>query len=72
MTRPVAATIAPHTAAASRSEIDRPTRIAVGDIGSVRRRLMTPVLRSVLRPTAVPIAEVVRFMASRPARTNCL
>ena len=28
---------------------------------------MTPLFRSVLRPTAVPIAEVVRFSASRPA-----
>ena len=58
--------------AASRSEIDRPTRIAVGDIGRVRRRLMTPVLRSVLRPIAVPTADVVRFMTSRPASANCV
>ena len=57
--------------AASRSEIDRPTRIAAGDIGRVRRRVMTPVLRSVLRPMAVPTAEVVRFMTSSPARANC-
>ena len=36
-------------------------------MGRVRKRSMTPLLRSVLSPTAVPIADVVRFSASRPA-----
>jgi len=36
-------------------------------MGRVRKRSMTPLLRSLLSPTAVPIAEVVRFSASRPA-----
>ena len=31
---------------------------------------MSPVLRSVLRPTAVPLDEVIRFIASSPARAN--
>ena len=72
MARPVSATIVLHSAAASRSEIVRPTRIEVGDMGSVRRRLMTPVVRSVLSPMAVPTVEVVRFMTSRPASANAL
>jgi hypothetical protein len=33
-------------------------------MGRVRKRSMTPLLRSLLNPTAVPIAEVVRFSAS--------
>jgi len=36
-------------------------------MGRVRKRSMTPLLRSLLSPIAVPIAEVVRFSASRPA-----
>ena len=72
MTSPVTAMNALQIIAASRSEMDRPTRIAVAAIGRVRRRLMTPVLRSVLRPMAVPTAEVVRFITSRPAMANCV
>ena len=66
-TRPVTATMVAHTTAVSRSANERPTRTAGRHMGSVRNRSMTPVLRSVLRPTAVPMAEVVRLRASRPA-----
>ena len=37
-------------------------------MGRDRKRLMTPVLRSVLSPTAVPMAEVVRFRAKQPGQ----
>ena len=56
--------------AESRSVIDRAMRIEGRHMGSARRRSMSPVLRSVLRPTAVPLDEVIRFMASSPARAN--
>ena len=36
-------------------------------MGRVRNRSITPVDRSVLSPTAVPMAEVVRFNSSSPA-----
>ena len=45
----------------------RPTSTAGRHIGSVRNRSITPLFRSVLRPTAVPMDEVVRFSASSPA-----
>ncbi len=67
LTRPVTATMSAHRAAVDRSARDRPTRTAARHMGRVRKRSMTPVLRSVLKPTAVPMAEVVRFSASRPA-----
>ena len=54
-------------AAVNRSATERPTSTAGRHMGRVRKRSMTPVLRSVLSPTAVPMAEVVRFRASRPA-----
>jgi hypothetical protein len=53
--------------AESRSVIDRAMRMEGRHIGSERKRSMSPVLRSVLSPTAVPLDEVTRFMASRPA-----
>ena len=61
-----------HSVADSTSEIDRPTSTADRHMGRVRNRSMTPVVRSVLSPTAVPMAEVVRFKASRPARAKSL
>ena len=60
------------TAAVIRSASERPTSTAAGHCGSVRKRSITPVVRSVLSPTAVPIAEVVRFKASSPAIANCV
>ncbi len=63
----MSATIAVQSAAVSRSASERPTSTAGRHIGSVRKRSITPVERSVLSPTAVPIDEVVRFSASRPA-----
>ncbi len=54
------------------SASERPTSTAGRHIGSVRKRSITPLERSVLRPTAVPIAEVVRFIASRPAIANAV
>ena len=65
--RPVAATKAAQMAAVIRSASERPTSTAGRHIGSVLKRSMTPLPRSVLSPTAVPIAEVVRFIASSPA-----
>jgi len=59
--------MAAQTTAVRRSARERPTRTAGRHIGNVRNRSMTPVLRSVLKPTAVPIEEVVRLRASRPA-----
>ena len=44
----------------------RPARIVLRDIGNVRNRSITPVDRSLLSPTAVPIDAVVRFMMTRP------
>ena len=61
-----------HRAAARTSEADLPTSTAARHMGSVRNRSMTPVLRSVLKPTAVPIADVVRFSVRRPANTKSL
>ena len=69
---PVAATNAAQIAAVSRSASERPTSTAGRHIGSVRKRSITPLFRSVLSPTAVPIEEVVRFIASRPAIANSL
>ncbi len=66
-TSPVTATMAAQTTAVDRSASDRPTRTAGRHIGSVRKRSITPVLRSVLNPTAVPIEDVVRLRASSPA-----
>jgi hypothetical protein len=60
-------TKATQIAAVSRSASERPTSTAGRHIGSVLKRSITPVPRSSLRPTAVPIAEVVRLSASRPA-----
>ncbi len=41
-------------------------------MGKARKRSIMPSCRSVLNPTAVPIVEVTRFKASRPARTKSL
>ena len=67
MASPVTATMAVHTQAVRMSAIDRPTSTAARHMGRVRNRSMTPVDRSVLSPTAVPMAEVVRFNMSMPA-----
>ena len=72
MTSPVTPTIAEHSTAVSRSARDRPTRTAGCHMGSPRNRSMTPVCRSVERPTAVPIADVVRFIATSPAIAYCV
>src|SRR5437763_3045753 len=56
MTRPVRATMSAHRAAVDRSARDRPTRTAARHMGRVRKRSMTPLLRSVLSPTAVGAA----------------
>ena len=72
MHRPVSATIALQRIAESRSDSERPTRMDVGDIGSVCRRSMTPVMTSVARPTAVPGADMVRFRTRTPAMTKSL
>ena len=53
--------------AVRRSVSDRPTRTAGRHIGSERKRSMMPPFRSLLSPTAVPMAEVVRLRASMPA-----
>ena len=59
-------------AAVDRSDMDRPTSTAGRHMGRVRKRSMTPLLRSVLSPTAVPIDEVVRFRRStRRWRSPC-
>ncbi len=67
MIRPVIATNAVQIPAVSRSASERPTSIAGRHIGSVLKRSITPLPRSALSPTAVPIADVVRLSASRPA-----
>jgi len=66
------ATIAAHRTEVVRSAIDRPTSTADRHIGSVRNLSMMPSWRSVLRPTAVPMVDVTRFIARIPARTNSL
>ena len=53
--------------AVSTSVTDRPTRTAAGHIGSVRKRSTMPVLRSTVKPTAVPMLDVVRLRSSNPA-----
>ena len=50
----------------------RPARMALRAIGSVRNRSMTPVVRSLLNPTAVPIDAVVRFIVTRPPMAKSL
>ena len=50
----------------------RPVRTALRAIGKVRKRLMTPVLRSDATPTAVPMLAVVRFIVTRPPIANAL
>ena len=47
--------------------MDRPTSTDDRDMGRVRNRSITPVVRSVLRPTAVPTLDVVRLSVSSPA-----
>ena len=69
---PSRATNAAQMAAVMRSASERPTSTAGRHIGRVLKRSMTPLPRSVLSPTAVPIAEVVRFIASRPAIAKSL
>ena len=64
---PVTATITAHSTAVIRSATERPTRTAERHMGRVRKRSIMPSFRSVLRPTAVPMVEVTRFSASRPA-----
>src|ERR1700677_124851 len=66
MASPVSATMVVQTAALSRSATDRPARTAERHMGRVRNRSITPVDRSVLIPTAGPMAEVVRFNSSSP------
>ncbi len=56
-----------HITAVNRSVSDRPTSTAGRHMGSDRKRSIIPPLRSLLSPTAVPIAEVVRLSASMPA-----
>ena len=72
MASPVTATMAAQIDAVSRSARERPTSTAGRHIGSVRNRSMTPPFRSLLSPTAVPIDDVVRFSASRPAMAKSL
>ena len=50
----------------------RPARMALRDIGSVRNRFITPLDRSLDRPTAVPMAAVVRFIVTSPPMANAL
>ena len=69
---PVSATMVTHSAAVITSAIERPTSTAERHIGRVRKRSMTPSCRSVLKPTAVPMMEVVRFRVSSPARAKSL
>ena len=42
-------------------------RIEGRHMGSARKRSMSPVLRSVVSPTAVPFDDITRFIASNPA-----
>jgi hypothetical protein len=72
MTNPVSPTMIEHSRAANRSDMVRPTSTAARQMGRARKRSMAPVVISVLRPTAVPMAEVVRFKVSRPARAKSL
>ena len=65
-------TIVPQRTLARRSENVRPARIALCRIGKVRNRLMMPVDRSLLSPTAVPTEEVVRFITTSPPIANAL
>ena len=57
---------------ASRSENVRPARIELRAIGKVRKRSITPLFRSLLTPTAVPMVEVVMLNTTSPAIANCL
>ena len=66
-TRPAMATMVTHSEAVSRSATERPTSTAERHIGSMRKRSIAPVVRSVLNPTAVPIADVVKFININPA-----
>ena len=59
-------------AAVSTSAKLRAASTAGRHMASVLKRSITPLPRSLLRPTAVPIAEVVRFIASRPAIAKSL
>ena len=61
MAKPVNMTMATQSMDDRISEIDRATSTAGGHMGNVRKRSITPVLRSLLKPTAVPIAEVVKI-----------
>ena len=70
MARPVTSTTATVIAAVIRSAIERPTSTAARHMGRARKRSMTPVERSVARPTAEPIEEVVRFSKRRPAMSS--
>ncbi len=65
--RPVTQTKKVQSIAVNRSVTDRPTSTAGRHIGSERKRSMMPPFRSLLSPTAVPMAEVVRLKASIPA-----
>ena len=72
MSKPVAATKKAQMTAVSRSASERPTSTAGRHMASVLKRSITPLPRSELSPTAVPIEEVVRFIASRPAIAKSL
>ena len=69
---PVTATTRAHRQAVSKSARERPTSTAARHIGSTRNRSMIPSCRSVAKPTAVPMVDVVRFSASSPARMKSL
>ncbi len=62
------ATTSAHRQAVSKSAKDRPTSTAGRHIGSIRNRSIIPSCKSVAKPTAVPMVDVVRFSASSPAR----
>ena len=64
--------MATHRVADRMSETERPTSTAARHMGSVRNRSMTPVVRSVLKPTAVPMADVVRFSSQESGQGEVL
>jgi len=66
MARPTAATTSAPRAWVSRSATVRPASTAARDIGSDRKRSISPVLMSVTRATAVPGAVPAMPMPSMP------
>ena len=67
MASPVAATMPMHSMAARTSATDRPTSTADRHIGKALNRSIAPEVKSLLKPTPVPMADVVKLSNMRPA-----